>query len=152
MGATKTVNKPKPTMGGLVPYDDDNDSDGETEAGNSKQPQKQQQQPSFVPRAVTMKNLVEKPLGKVLDSKPVKALSATARNWTVTDVDTHNPSVHSDNSTGSTSSSWLITPQRPSSAMSVGDDAASTSGTGSKWTVTNLKKAIDEDATAKSAA
>ena len=36
--------------------------------------------------------------------------------------------------------------------MSVGDDAASTSGTGSKWTVTNLKKAIDEDATAKSAA
>ena len=74
-----------------------------------------------------MKNLVEKPnlVKTVMDSKPVRAISATARNWTVTDVETHNPSVHSDNSTGSTSGSWIITPQRPSSAMSVDGDTAS---------------------------
>ena len=74
-----------------------------------------------------MKNLVEKPnlVKTVMDSKPVRAISATARNWTVTDVETHNPAAHSDNSTGSTSGSWIITPQRPSSAMSVDGDTAS---------------------------
>ena len=91
----KTVNKPKT---GLVPYDDDNDSSSENES--KSRDQQQQSKPGFVPRAVTMKNLVEKPLVKALE-KPVKSLiTATTRNWTVTDIDSHNPSVHSDNSTG----------------------------------------------------
>merc|ERR1712051_246194 len=148
---SKADNKPK---GGLVSYDSDSGSEPDA-PGVSAAPK---QHTGFVPRAVTMKNLVEKPnlVKTVMDSKPVRAISATARNWTVTDVETHNPSVHSDNSTGSTSGSWIITPQRPSSAMSVDGDTASVNSkdtsTASKWTVTNLKKAIDEEATAKTSA
>ena len=117
---SKADNKPK---GGLVSYDSDSGSEPDA-PGASTAPK---QHTGFVPRAVTMKNLVEKPnlVKTVMDSKPVRAISATARNWTVTDVETHNPSVHSDNSTGSTSGSWIITPQRPSSAMSVDGDTAS---------------------------
>merc|ERR550534_524152 len=149
---SKADNKPK---GGLVSYDSDSGSEPDA-PGSSTAPK---QHTGFVPRAVTMKNLVEKPnlVKTVMDSKPVRAISTTARNWTVTDVETRNPSVHSDNSTGSTTSSWIITPQRPSSAMSVDGDTASvnskdTAAGASKWTVTNLKKAIDEEATAKTSA
>merc|ERR550534_1639138 len=148
---SKADNKPK---GGLVSYDSDSGSEPDA-PGSSTAPK---QHTGFVPRAVTMKNLVEKPnlVKTVMDSKPVRAISATARNWTVTDVETRNPSVHSDNSTGSTSGGWIITPQRPSSAMSVDGDTASVNSkdtsTASKWTVTNLKKAIDEEATAKTSA
>ena len=102
---------------GLVPYDKDSSSDEEPVLKASVQ------KPSFVPRAVTIKNL----------PKPV---SATNGKWTVTDIDHHNPSVHSDNSTGSTSNSWKITPQRPQSAMSSEDVSTN------KWTVTPLRKAI----------
>ena len=134
---------------GLVPYDVENDSSEDENSSNAKKHQALNK-PSFVPRAITMKNLVEKPV-KALE-KPVKALSATARNWTVTDVDHHNPSVHSDNSTGSTTNPWVVTNNvpRPASAMSssTNEDASSTKSS-SKWTVTNLKKAIDEEPTGK---
>lgn len=68
-----------------------------------------------------------------------QTIQATTKNWTVTDNDQHNPSVHSDNSTGSTTGGWIITNQtstnsRPASAMS--DDSKS------KWTVTPLQRAI----------
>lgn len=108
---------------GLVPYDD-NDTDDED-------------QQEIVPK--TVKKVIEKPL---------KAISATARNWTVTDVSSENhenPSVHSDNSTGSTSNSWKVTANngaRPASAMSGESDSTKSS---SKWTVTTLKKAIEQD-------
>ena len=109
-------------MTGLVPYDKDSSSDEDTPKAKALPVTK----PSFVPRAVTIKNL----------PKPV---SATNGKWTVTDIDHHNPSVHSDNSTGSTSNSWKITPQRPQSAMSTEDISTG------KWTVTPLRKAIEED-------
>lgn len=107
---------------GLVPYDD-NDTDDEEE--------------EIMPK--TVKKVIEKPL---------KAISATARNWTVIDASSENqenPSIHSDNSTGSTSNSWIVTPNtgaRPASAMSVESDSTKLS---SKWTVTTLKKAIEQD-------
>ena len=109
-------------MTGLVPYDKDSSSDEDTPKAKATPVPK----PSFVPRAVTIKNL----------PKPV---SATNGKWTVTDIDHHhNPSVHSDNSTGSTSNSWKITPQRPQSAMSSEDISTG------KWTVTPLRKAIED--------
>ena len=128
--------KPKPKnygvlgkVTGLVPYDKDSSSEEEAAAPTSSKGSltSNTPKPGFVPRAVTIKNL----------PKPV---SATNGKWTVTDIDHHNPSVHSDNSTGSTSNSWKVTPQRPQSAMSTED--ASTTG---KWTVTPLRKAIEED-------
>ena len=41
---------------------------------------------------------------------PVERKNSSSGVWTVTDVDQHNPSVNSDNSTGSTSGSWVIKP------------------------------------------
>ena len=121
---------------GLVPYErGDSSSEEESSSSNAGKGSLTasttgQARPGFVPRAVTIKNL----------PKPV---SATNGKWTVTDIDHHNPSVHSDNSTGSTSNSWKITPQRPQSAMS--SEESSTTG---KWTVTPLRKAIEEDSSA----
>ena len=146
----KSVSKPSatPMKKGLVPYGNDSDSSDVEEDKPKASPLPM---PSFVPRQITVKKLVE-PTVKALE-KPIKQISATARNWTVTDVDHHNPSVNSDNSTGSTNGGWIIHSQncqnqqaRPSSAMS--EDASSTKSS-SKWTVTTLKKAIDEDATGK---
>ena len=42
-------------------------------------------------------------------------VKSTSGQWKVTDQETHNPSVNSDNSTGSTSS-WTVTQQKPASA------------------------------------
>ena len=124
---------------GLVPYDDESSDESEI-ISNGKHLQGQQQhiKPQFIPRALTVKKLVEK------SSSPPTPLKATKKNWTVTDLDHHNPSIHSDNSTGSTNGSWIVTNQtaRPGSAMS--DDSKT------KWTVTPLQRAIEEESTSNS--
>lgn len=130
----KTVTKPVAAKSGLVPYDSADDSSDNDEVKKGPATLPSVNKPNFVPRALTVKKIVEGPV-KALE-KPVKAISATARNWTVTDVG--DSSVHSDNSTGSTNGTWIVSQQRPSSAMS--EDSSKSS---SKWTVTNLKKAID---------
>ena len=129
---------------GLVPYDAESSEDEASELTVAK---KQVQQngsssstkPQFVPRALTVKKLNEK--SSPTCSSPVQA---TKKNWHVTDVDHHNPSVHSDNSTGSTNGGWIVTNQvpRPSSAMS--DDSKTDNN---KWTVTPLQRAIEESST-----
>jgi ubiquitin carboxyl-terminal hydrolase 36/42 len=141
----KTNNGQASKAMGLVPYDDESsDEDTTAKASHSLPPQ-----PAFVPRSVTVKTLSLKSQQSSCIGQ--KTVSATSGNWTVTDLDHHNPSVHSDNSTGSTNGGWVITSQntsRPSSAMS--EDTAS--NLSSKWTVTPLKRAIDETLPSKSQA
>ena len=134
----------------LVPYDDDEDDSSDDNVERPKETLKVK--PSFVPRALTVKKLAgaekkhQQP--STLAASASQTIQATTKNWTVTDNDQHNPSVHSDNSTGSTTGGWIITNQtsstnsRPASAMS--DDSKS------KWTVTPLQRAIEEDSTTTS--
>ena len=121
---------------GLVPYDDESSDESSEIISNGKHGQQQQHiKPQFIPRALTVKKLVD----SKSSSSPPTPLKATKKNWTVTDLDHHNPSIHSDNSTGSTNGSWIVTNQtaRPGSAMS--DDSKT------KWTVTPLQRAIEEE-------
>lgn len=129
---------------GLVPYDAESSEDEAEPTIAKKQVQQNASssstKPQFVPRALTVKKLNEKSSSPTCSS-PVQA---TKKNWHVTDVDHHNPSVHSDNSTGSTNGGWIVTNQvpRPSSAMS--DDSKTENN---KWTVTPLQRAIEESST-----
>jgi len=85
----------------------------------------------FVPRSVTVNALKrEQELKPVLPpaSKPllpspnsstdsssasIETRKSASGNWTVTDVDHHNPSIASDGSCGSTSGTWKVTSTKP---------------------------------------
>ena len=150
-GASTTSDKSFSSKG-LVPYDAESSEDEASSEPTVAKKQVQQNassssslsltKPQFVPRALTVKKLNEKSSSPPTCSSPVQA---TKKNWHVTDVDHHNPSVHSDNSTGSTNGGWIVTNQvrsRPSSAMS--DDSKPENN---KWTVTPLQRAIEESST-----
>ena len=82
----------------------------------------------FVPRSVTVNALKAKPsiataskvepINKetkslqtsqnILQTPSVERKNSSSGVWTVTDADTYNPSVNSDNSTGSTSGNWTV--------------------------------------------
>ena len=83
----------------------------------------------FVPRSVTVNALKAKPTNvqstklesikdtkapliasqtNVIQSPNVERKASSSGLWTVTDAETHNPSVNSDNSTGSTSGNWTV--------------------------------------------
>ena len=116
----------------------------------------------FVPRSVTVNALKAKPSAalpaKLETNKETKSLQSTSQTtilqssnverkssssgvWTVTDADTHNPSVNSDNSTGSTSGNWNvkdIDSNKGVKSATIEEDSMITvqhSKTSSTWTV-----------------
>ena len=61
---------------------------------------------SSIPKEAKTLPLSSQP--NVMQSMNVERKNSSSGVWTVTDADTHNPSVNSDNSTGSTSGNWTI--------------------------------------------
>ena len=107
---------------GLVPYED-NDSSDNSEAPSTPKPTQASSvngTPRFVPRSVTVRALAEKTVNPAhqlnCDKQEIKASCSGV--WTVTDADHHNPSVNSDNSTGSTTNGWIVKDKKSSNSGS----------------------------------
>ena len=132
-GANKlgVVAAPKPhtnkaKQNGLVPYDDDDDSDEEQAPSRpAPNPLTNGHKPKtspFVPRSVAMNALkrsqeprpdspaaILAPAGPKQPEAGGKLETSGSGAWRVTESEHHDPSVNSDNSTGSTSGSWKVT-------------------------------------------
>ncbi len=163
---SKAGNNSNKNASSLVPYGGDSSSSSDEDNNEASStvvkkaaPGSLTPRPSFIPRSVTVKNLQHQTKPASPSPTPTSTANgngngngkvvatAVGGKWTVSDVEQHNPSVHSDNSTGSTSCNWTISANngsRPSSAMS--DDTTASHSSASKWTVTPLKKAIQEPA------
>lgn len=123
----------------LVPYGDEEDSASDTEAlktlntnGHNSSSNQKMNNSHFVPRSVTMnamKRSQDMSCSPTVSASPVppsssrpsssmsndgSVISSSSGVWKIMDNDSHNPSIHSDNSTGSTSAGWKISEARQS--------------------------------------